>query len=75
MTNEERESLKNMTEMALSLSPDLSNRIRQIAPYGESESGCCVQMLEDILANRPLTAENIEGSKALLKEQLGLSTV
>ena len=75
MTNEEREYLKKVAAMAFSLSPVLTNRIRQIAPYGVSESDCYVQMLEDILANRPLTAENLESSKALLKEQLGLSTV
>jgi hypothetical protein len=75
MTSEERESLIKIAEMALSLSPEVENRIRQIAPYGMSESDYYVQMLEDILGNRTLTAENVEGSKALIKEHLGLTSV
>jgi hypothetical protein len=72
MTNEERECLVKIAEMALSLSPEVEDRIRQRAPHGMSENDYYVQMLEDILGNRPLTAENIEGSQALIKEHLGL---
>jgi hypothetical protein len=72
MTNEEREQLVKYAEMAMSLSPEVEDRVRQIAPYGVSESRHYVQMLEDALGNRPLTVENLVGSKDLVRERLGL---